>query len=42
MERYRTEEVNLAELPDRSDFLAELDHILSEVIHEIDFEGDRG
>lgn len=42
MERYRTEEVNLAELPDRSDFLAELDRILSEVIHEIDFEGDRG
>ena len=42
MERYGTEEVNLAELPDRSDFLAELDHILSEVIHEIDFEGDRG
>ncbi|MCC7175799.1 MAG: hypothetical protein IT159_11435 [Bryobacterales bacterium] len=42
MERYRTEEVNLAELPDRSDFLAELDRILSIVIHEIDFERDQG
>jgi hypothetical protein len=38
-ERYRAEEVNLAELPDRSDFLGELDRILSVVIHEIDFEG---
>ena len=42
MERYGTEEVNLAELPDRSDFLGELDRILSEVIHEINFEGDQG
>jgi hypothetical protein len=38
-ERYRAEEVNLAELPDRSDFLAELDRILELVTHEIDFEG---
>jgi hypothetical protein len=42
MERYRTEEVNLAELPDRSDFLAELDRVLSEVIHEVNLPGDRG
>ena len=42
MERYGTEEVNLAELPDRSEFLEELDRILSVVFHEVDFEGDRG
>ena len=42
MERYGTEEVNLAELPDRSEFLEELDRILSVVIHEVHFEGDRG
>lgn len=41
-ERYGTGEVNLAELPDRSDFLAELDRVLEAVRHEIDFEGDRG
>jgi hypothetical protein len=41
-ERYGTEELNLAELPDRTAFLAELDGILAEIIHEVDFEGDQG
>jgi hypothetical protein len=42
MERYRTVEVNLAELPDRSDFLAELDRILSIVIQVVGQFGPRG
>jgi hypothetical protein len=44
MEReiYGTEEVNLAELPDRSEFTAELDHLLGVIESEIDWQGDLG
>lgn len=33
-ERYAAEEVNLAELPDRSEFLAELDRIIDDIVRE--------
>jgi hypothetical protein len=41
-EVYRTEEVNLAELPDRTEFVAELRRMLGIIETEIDWEGNRG
>ena len=33
-ELYRAEDVNLAELPDRSDFVTEIRHIIEEILRE--------
>src|SRR5712692_9372790 len=33
-ELYNTEELNLAELPDRSDFLKELDRVIADIVRE--------
>ena len=38
---YNTDEVNLAELPDRSEFLAELKRIIAEIILETESPEDR-
>ena len=40
-ERYETEEVNLAELPDRSEFVRELDRLSGIIEGEIDWQGNR-
>jgi hypothetical protein len=40
-ELYATDELNLAELPDRSEFLAALDRIIAEVIRETEAPDDR-
>ncbi len=40
-ERYQTDQINFAELPDRNEFVNELERILGDVIHEIDNSGDR-
>jgi hypothetical protein len=41
-ELYGTGEVSLAELPDRGEFLAELDRIRSEIAREVDLSEDGG
>jgi hypothetical protein len=41
LQRYETEEVDLAELPDRSEFLNEIEQILGDVIHAIKDSGDK-
>ena len=40
-EIYDAEEVNLAELPDRSNFLAELDRVTEEIARELEPEADQ-
>lgn len=40
-ERYQIKEVSLAELPDRAEFLDELDRITLDLIHEIESSGRR-
>ena len=40
VERYETREIGLADLPDRSEFLSELDTLISEIAHETESRGE--